>query len=501
MTVQIDTTAENNGLRLVDQGTHPSAPSAGHSLLYIVSGSAQGGLFVETPSGQKIGPYITGTPALYLSHEDQLATLSEETTPDNNGLLLYEAPTGELRKVKISSLPAGSGGNPLLLDPTNLILEDNFTGANGTNLTAHTPDIATGTWSAVAGSITIQSNTAVCQTAGANDYQINTTWNQVKIVCNVKCGATTANHAPAIIFRGTSTTRYLMVYMSGDGNGVLYLRSGGSFTALGTFLWAADTNWHTVTVIAVGTIISVQIDSLDPMIFSNIVAQSGGTTCGVRGFVNGGNKDSFDSFKVYCDLNEKVFPSSVFPTTLYTGTFTYSNGTRWNTFGWTEETGVWVVESNQGLQTGTTAPTNGYIVDRQITGSYNAAIECKITTPAVGGSVCGIAFRSVDKNNYVEVELNTTNAATSGFALWYTNNSGAFVQIAGTAFTPAVNTTYTFRVRFYDRFMIAQLVEAGLVIAGYCDLFKESTKIGVFEYRDGTRVNPNKYDDFFVYGV
>lgn len=500
MTVQIDTTAENNGLRLIDQGTHPSAPSAGHSLLYIVSGSAQGGLFVEDASGKKIGPYITGTPALYLSHNGQLATLSEETAPDNNGVLLYESPSGDLFRVKISSLPSGSGGNPLLLDPTNLILEDTFTGADGTNLTAHTPDIATGTWSATAGTITIQSNTAVCQ-AGTNDYQIDTTWNQVKVVCDIKCGEATANCAPTIIFRGTSSTKYLMVYMSGDGNGVLYFRNGSSFTSLGTFLWSADTNWHTVTVTAVGTIITIQIDSLTPMVFANIIRQAGGTICGIRGFINGGNKDSFDNFRVYCDLNETVFPSSVFPTTLYTGTFTYANGTRWNTFGWTEETGVWVVESNQGLQTGTSSPANGYVVDRQITGSYNAAIECKITTPSAGGSICGIVFRSVDKNNYVELELNTTNADTSGFALWYTNNTASFTEIGGVPFTPASNTTYTFRVRFYDDFIVAQLVEAGLVIAGYCNMFKESTKIGVFEARDGTRINPNKYDDYFVYGT
>ena len=292
-----------------------------------------------------------------------------------------------------------------------------------------------------------------------------------------------------------------MVYMSGDGNGQLIYRNGGSFTTLASFLWNADTNWHTLTITAVGTIITIQIDSLDPMVFANITTQAGGTYCGIRGFTLAGNKDAFDNFNVYSDYDETAFPSSVFPTTLYTGTFTQSNGTRWNTFGWTEETGVWVVESNKGLQTGTSSPTNGYVADRHITGTYNAAIECKITTPSAGGSICGVAFRLADKNNYVEVELNTANAPTKGFALWYTNNSGSFTEIASVDFTPATNTTYTFRVKFYDRFIIAQLVEADLVIAGYCDMFKESSTIGIFEARDGVRINPNLYDDFFVYGV
>lgn len=61
MPVQIDTTAENNGLRLIQQGSVPSNPSAGHSLLYIASGTANGGLFVKDDAGRNIGPFLTGT--------------------------------------------------------------------------------------------------------------------------------------------------------------------------------------------------------------------------------------------------------------------------------------------------------------------------------------------------------------------------------------------------------------------------------------------------------
>src|SRR6185436_39289 len=62
MTKQIDTTAENNGLRLVTQGSHPSAPSSGHVLLYHTTGTASPGLFMENSAGQKIGAFITGSP-------------------------------------------------------------------------------------------------------------------------------------------------------------------------------------------------------------------------------------------------------------------------------------------------------------------------------------------------------------------------------------------------------------------------------------------------------
>lgn len=63
MTVQIDTTAENNGLRLVNQGAHPSAPSVNHTLLYIMTGT-NSGLYIQNDVGQKIGPFITGTASI-----------------------------------------------------------------------------------------------------------------------------------------------------------------------------------------------------------------------------------------------------------------------------------------------------------------------------------------------------------------------------------------------------------------------------------------------------
>ena len=64
MTVQIDTTAEIDGVRLIQQTTHPAAPAAGHELLYVVSGSSHGGLFVKDSSGREIGPFITGSPSV-----------------------------------------------------------------------------------------------------------------------------------------------------------------------------------------------------------------------------------------------------------------------------------------------------------------------------------------------------------------------------------------------------------------------------------------------------
>jgi len=61
MTVQIDTTAEIDAVRLKTESTHPSAPASGHVLLYFVTGTANPGMFVEDSAGNKYGPFITGS--------------------------------------------------------------------------------------------------------------------------------------------------------------------------------------------------------------------------------------------------------------------------------------------------------------------------------------------------------------------------------------------------------------------------------------------------------
>lgn len=61
MTRNIGTDAVNDQIRATDRGTHPSAPTSGNKLIYVISGSPHGGLYVEDSSGNKIGPMITGS--------------------------------------------------------------------------------------------------------------------------------------------------------------------------------------------------------------------------------------------------------------------------------------------------------------------------------------------------------------------------------------------------------------------------------------------------------
>lgn len=63
MTVNISSNAEIDSVRLTQQTAHPSSPSSGYGSLYVISGSAHGGLFLKDSAGRQIGPFITGTPA------------------------------------------------------------------------------------------------------------------------------------------------------------------------------------------------------------------------------------------------------------------------------------------------------------------------------------------------------------------------------------------------------------------------------------------------------
>ena len=95
MTVQIDTTAEIEAVRLKTEGSHPAAPSSGHVLLYYVTGTAMPGLYTELSNGQKIGPFMNGKdPAVtggddYVFSADGVSTLPAGWSWDAQGSGTY----------------------------------------------------------------------------------------------------------------------------------------------------------------------------------------------------------------------------------------------------------------------------------------------------------------------------------------------------------------------------------------------------------------------------
>lgn len=156
MTAQIDTTAENNGLRLVNQGAHPSTPSVNHTLLYIMTGT-NSGLFIQNDQGQKIGPFITGTAAAgggftqsFLGYNtvggstesmpNRKVYTKSITVPSNGILTSIDAYIALNTSDNVASFGAAlysdSGGSPSLLmhyimNPATSLLLDTASGGGG----------------------------------------------------------------------------------------------------------------------------------------------------------------------------------------------------------------------------------------------------------------------------------------------------------------------------------------------------------------------------------
>lgn len=63
MSEKIDGTgnATINNIRMAQQIGHPASPASGYDVLYIISGSPHGGLYLKDPAGRQIGPFITGS--------------------------------------------------------------------------------------------------------------------------------------------------------------------------------------------------------------------------------------------------------------------------------------------------------------------------------------------------------------------------------------------------------------------------------------------------------
>jgi hypothetical protein len=79
MARKIDTDAEIDRIRMSMQFSHPSNPDSGYDWLYIISGSAHGGLYLKDPSGRQIGPFITG------SYSRDYILIRDEKTQNTSG--------------------------------------------------------------------------------------------------------------------------------------------------------------------------------------------------------------------------------------------------------------------------------------------------------------------------------------------------------------------------------------------------------------------------------
>lgn len=107
---------------------------------------------------------------------------------------------------------------------------DTFTGTDGTNLAAHTPDIG-GAWTVSAGTITIQSNRAASSASGAgNGALIESGQANIVITGTVRWTDGTGGLGTGFYFRATDISNLWLVEIENTSTITIYDRQAGTFT-------------------------------------------------------------------------------------------------------------------------------------------------------------------------------------------------------------------------------------------------------------------------------
>jgi hypothetical protein len=109
------------------------------------------------------------------------------------------------------------------------LLQDHFTDADNTNLTAHAMDVGPG-WTAQAGTFTVIGNVAHCTVANS-EYVADAGQADVTLTCTINMGSGASE--AAVIFREQDSNNFWAVSAyAGDGNFYLYHKVSGSLGAV-----------------------------------------------------------------------------------------------------------------------------------------------------------------------------------------------------------------------------------------------------------------------------
>lgn len=380
-------------------------------------------------------------------------------------------------------------------------LTDTFTDTDGVSLGLHIldEDAYGAGWLATAGAFTTQNGTAVAGAATCEAVH-NTPHSDGILTCRVKAGSTTVNHAPGLVFRGADATHYWLAYLAGNGTLTLYERIGNTFHARAATTWAADTDWHTLTVAYNGDDVTVQLDADAPLLYT-MNGGMRGCQVGIRGFKYGGVSDAFDDFQFDVSADHLPAPFPAGEPDLAGDSFDGENGGSLTARGWTTLGGAWAMQSGRVRQSQIGNPAIAGLLVRDIE-TPDFALEVKISTPASGKFITGLYFRGAG-DSYLEAEINNSPAYVgyAGFGLWSYNGASPFIPVMHRYFVPQNSATYTMRVQARGSLLTAELVEAGLLMIGTSDLLTDATQVGLFEARDSLRLHPNAYNDFKAWAL
>ena len=382
---------------------------------------------------------------------------------------------------------------------TPLVIKSYFTGSNGTNIHGYTPALG-GAISVTTGTMEINSNRALV-TSSTADAMFDTFYGAGEIEFTFIIGAAIDEFAPSIIFRGSTTDRYMIVYFSGDGLLQIYRRTVSTFTAVATGSWSANTSPHQGKVVFYENDVEVFLDGSSALTYTMDEDNDHfGTLVGFRGFKFGSDADKFDNFtfKVPAEMVWQNWPGDLVSTP-FTDDFGDANGTSLLTTGYSNQFGSWTTQSGKGVNGTSAGATSGYTVVYDA-GQPDHGVEVAASTPSSGYFIPGVSGRWVDANHFIEFEVNNrpSYVGHQGAGVWFYDGT-VFHPIVTHSLTPAVSTTYTMRLWFKGEYVFAEIVGAGIKMAAKCSQYTSATRAGLFEANDAVSgISGGVYDSLSI---
>jgi hypothetical protein len=195
---------------------------------------------------------------------------------------------------RVCTAPAGG---------TTTYLLDHFTDANGTQLTSHTMDTGPGwtQYEGTAANCTIISNQAdlpdnpdtLASDAGGGHSDVT---ESVKAI--VQGGNVGNGDQFGLVGRLTDANNYWLLMLDGNGNWVIYEKSGGSFTSRASTTLTVSSGTFTLQGVYSGATITATVNGAHSINYSSATSNQTATKFGLRSVNSSGAHEKFDDFQV-----------------------------------------------------------------------------------------------------------------------------------------------------------------------------------------------------------
>lgn len=167
-----------------------------------------------------------------------------------------------------------------------ILLRDTFTGANGTQLNAHAPDVG-GPWIVAANNLTIQNNQCVTPTATAEYFDVADSGQSnvtVKADVTFTTGAALNVDHVGLVIRYQDYSNFWMLQAFAGSGGIFRLieKKAGSFVVLAAGSWSPVIGTtYTLSVTASGTTLTGYVNGVSTVTGTSADFQAA-TLCGLR---------------------------------------------------------------------------------------------------------------------------------------------------------------------------------------------------------------------------